>query len=147
MADRPHLDRFLPYLLSVASNRVSDRIARAYDALFGLTIPEWRLIALIAEHAPITQAQLGERSRMDKVTVSRAAIALTARGLLERSPNHADRRSHHLMLSEAGQALYAQIAPKAIELERRIFGRFDAAELEQFTQMLRRIDAAAQEED
>ena len=76
-----------------------------------------------------------------------AAIALTARGLLERSPNHADRRSHHLMLSEAGQALYAQIAPKAIELERRIFGRFDAAELEQFTQMLRRIDAAAQEED
>ena len=48
MADRLHLDRFVPYLLSVTSNRVSDRIARAYDALFGLTIPEWRLIALIA---------------------------------------------------------------------------------------------------
>lgn len=54
MADRLHLDRFVPYQLSVTSNRVSDRIARAYDALFGLSIPEWRLIALIAEHAPVT---------------------------------------------------------------------------------------------
>lgn len=147
MAERLHLDRFLPYLLSVASNRVSDRIAQAYDALFGLSIPEWRLIALIAEHAPITQAQLGELSRMDKVTVSRAAIALTSRGLLARAPNPGDRRSHHLMLTDAGRALYAEVAPKAIELERRVFGRFDARELEQFTDMLRRIDAAAQEDD
>ena len=147
MVDRIHLDRFLPYLLSVTSNRVSDRIAQAYDALFGLSIPEWRLIALIAEHAPITQVQLGERSRMDKVTVSRAAIALTARGLLARAPNPGDRRSHHLALTDAGRALYAEVAPKAIEWERRIFGRFDARELEQFTDMLRRIDAAAQEDD
>ena len=147
MADRLHLDRFVPYQLSVTSNRVSDRIARAYDALFGLSIPEWRLIALIAEHAPVTQAELGERSRMDNVTVSRAAIALTARGLLARQPNQADRRSHHLTLSASGKALYAEVAPKAIELERRIFGRFDAAELQQFTDMLRRIDAAAQEDD
>ena len=146
MADRLHLDRFLPYLLSVTSNRVSDRIARAYDALFGLSIPEWRLVTLIAEHAPITQVELGERSRMDKVTVSRAAIALTGRGLLERSPNDTDRRSHHLRLSAAGEALYAQVAPEAKALERRIFGRFTSAELEQFTDMLRRVDAAAQEE-
>lgn len=146
MADRLHLDRFLPYLLSVTSNRVSDRIARAYDALFGLSIPEWRLVTLIAEHAPITQVELGERSRMDKVTVSRAAIALTGRGLLERSPNDTDRRSHHLRLSTAGEALYAQVAPEAKALERRIFGRFTATELDQFTDMLRRIDAAVQEE-
>ena len=84
---------------------------------------------------------------MDNVTVSRAAIALTARGLLARQPNQADRRSHHLTLSASGKALYAEVAPKAIELERRIFGRFDAAELQQFTDMLRRIDAAAQEDD
>jgi len=89
---------------------------------------------------------LGERSRMDKVTVSRAAIALTGRGLLERSPNDTDRRSHHLRLSTAGEALYAQVAPEAKALERRIFGRFTATELDQFTDMLRRIDAAVQEE-
>ncbi len=146
MSDRLHLDRFLPYLLSVTSNRVSERIARTYAALFGLSIPEWRLVAVIAEAEPITQAEIGERTRMDKVTVSRAAIALSERGLLERSPNAADRRSHHLALSTAGRSLYEQVAPKALELERRIFARFSRAELEQLTQMLRRIDAAVEEE-
>ncbi|MFK3888332.1 MarR family winged helix-turn-helix transcriptional regulator [Sphingomonas sp. NPDC079357] len=147
MAKRLHLEQFLPYLLSVTSNRVSGRIAGAYEALFGLTVPEWRLVTLIAEYAPVTQAQLGERSRMDKVTVSRAAIALTERGLLTRTPNATDRRSHHLRLSPEGEALYAQVAPQAVALERRIFGRFDAEELAQFTDMLRRIDAAAEEDD
>ena len=146
MSERLHLDRFLPYLLSVTSNRVSERIARTYDALFGLSIPEWRLIAVVAEAKSITQADIGERTRMDKVTVSRAAIALAGRGLLERSPNAADRRSHHLSLSAAGRSLYEQVAPKALELERRIFARFSADELAQLTQMLRRIDAAVEEE-
>ncbi|KTT71396.1 MarR family winged helix-turn-helix transcriptional regulator [Sphingomonas endophytica] len=147
MTERLHLAEFLPYLMSVTSNRVSERISSTYEALFGLTIPEWRLVTLIAEHAPVTQAQLCERSRMDKVTVSRAAIALSERGLLTRTPNVTDRRSHHLRLSASGEALYAQVAPQAIAQERRIFGRFSAEDLAHFTDMLRRIDAAAEEED
>ena len=107
------LDRFLPYRLSVTSNLVSDRIARSYEALFGLTIPEWRLVAVIAEVEAITQAEIGERTRMDKVTVSRAAIALVERGLLARAPNPGDKRSHHLSLTDAGRDLYASVAPKA----------------------------------
>ncbi|RZM10928.1 MAG: MarR family transcriptional regulator, partial [Sphingomonas sp.] len=85
MADESlRLDAFIPFRLSYTSNLVSDRIARTYEALFGLTIPEWRLVAVIAEGGGITQAAIGARTRMDKVTVSRAAIALSARGLLAR---------------------------------------------------------------
>ncbi|MFL0412462.1 MarR family transcriptional regulator [uncultured Sphingomonas sp.] len=140
------LDRFLPYRLSITSNLVSDRIARAYASLFGLTIPEWRLIAVIAEVETITQAEIGERTRMDKVTVSRAAIALVERGLLGRAPNPTDKRSHHLSLTPAGRDLYASVAPKALELEGRIFARFSRDELDGFVTMLRRIDEAALEE-
>lgn len=139
------LDRFLPYRLSITSNLVSDRIARIYEALFALTIPEWRLIAVIAEVASITQAEIGEQTRMDKVTVSRAAIALVERGLLVRAPNPADKRSHHLSLTPAGRDLYASVAPKALELENRIFARFTQAEIDGFVAMLRRIDIAAME--
>ena len=146
MADRLRLDRFLPYRLSVTSNRVSERIARTYEALFGLSIPEWRLIAVIAEAPGITQADIDERTRMDKVTVSRAAIALAQRGLLDRAPNVADRRSRHLSLNEAGRALYDQVAPKALELEARILARFSTEEVGQLMDMLRRLDAAVQEE-
>ena len=137
------LDDFLPFRLSFTSNLVSDRIARAYQALFGLTIPEWRLVAVIAESDGITQQAIGANTRMDKVTVSRAAIALVERGLVERAPNAGDRRSHLLRLTASGRALYEQVAPKALELEQRIFGGFEAERVERFVAMLREIDALA----
>jgi len=137
------LHAFLPYRLSIASNRVSDAIASTYQALFGLRIPEWRLIAIIAEGEGMTQQALGRATRMDKVTVSRAALALAERGLVERQPNPADQRSHLLSLSPAGRALYDQVAPKALEMEARIFAEFDAAELGAFAAMLDRLEAAA----
>ncbi|MFZ4746802.1 MAG: MarR family winged helix-turn-helix transcriptional regulator [Sphingomonas sp.] len=135
------LDDFVPYRLSYTSNLVSEAIARTYESLFGLTIPEWRLVAVIAEHDGITQAAICTRTGMDKVTVSRAAIALTARGLVSRAPSISDRRSLELALSSDGRALYAQIAPKALELEKRIFGGLGTQELRAFVATLRQIDA------
>jgi DNA-binding MarR family transcriptional regulator len=137
------LDAFLPYRLSIASNRVSGAVATAYQALFGLKIPEWRLIAVIAEGQAMTQQALGVATQMDKVTVSRAAIALVDRGLVKRAPNPDDQRSHLLSLSKTGQALYESVAPKALALEAEIFAGFSAGELAQFAKMLARIEAAA----
>lgn len=137
------LDQFLPYRLSIASNRVSSAIATAYQSLFGLRIPEWRLIAVIAESDGLTQQALGAATRMDKVTVSRAAIALVDRGLVERRPNPDDQRSHLLSLTAAGQTLYESVAPKALELEAQVFAGFSASELVTFKAMLERLEASA----
>jgi DNA-binding MarR family transcriptional regulator len=137
------LDRFLPYRLSIVSNRVSAAVATSYQALFGLKIPEWRVVAVIAEGEAMTQQAIGAKTQMDKVTVSRAAIALVDRGLLERRPNPDDQRSHLLSLSSAGRALYDNVAPQALALEHRIFGDFSEAELNRFTAMLDRVEAAA----
>jgi DNA-binding MarR family transcriptional regulator len=144
MAATLTLDRFLPFRLSIASNRASGVIAETYRALFGLRIPEWRLVAVLAESEGMTQQALGRRMQMDKVTVSRAAIALAERGLVERSPNPVDQRSHLLALSASGRALYAQVAPKAIEMEARIFAGFTPDELAAFATMLDRIEGAAE---
>ena len=135
------LDNFIPYRLSFTSNLVSDAISSAYEALFGLKIPEWRLIAVIAENAGVTQQEIGARTRMEKITVSRAAIALADRGLIERAPSTADRRARSLRLTAQGRKLYASVAPKALELEAKIFGAFTPEELVTFVSMLRRIDA------
>ena len=136
------LDDFLPYRLSIVSNRVSDAIAGTYQSLFGLRIPEWRLVAVLAESEGMTQQALGLRTRMDKVTVSRAAIALVDRGLAARTPNDRDQRSHILALTGAGRTLYAEVAPKALEMEARIFAGFDPDELAAFRAMLDRADRA-----
>ncbi len=137
------LDQFLPYRLSITSNRVSSAIATAYQSLFGLRIPEWRLIAVIAESDGLTQQALGVATLMDKVTVSRAAIALVDRGLVQRRPNPDDQRSHLLSLTRAGKTLYESVAPKALELEAQVFAGFSTEEIAAFSAMLDRIEASA----
>jgi DNA-binding MarR family transcriptional regulator len=139
------LDGYLPYRLSVASNAVSRLIARAYEDRFGLTIPQWRLIAVLAEHGPLTQQAIGARTVMDKVTVSRATQGLVRRKLVERAPHDADGRSHHLALSKGGVRLYGEIAPVALEYEARLLQQFDHSAVENLKQLLRHLERAAEE--
>jgi DNA-binding MarR family transcriptional regulator len=138
------LTDFLPYLLSITSNAVSDRIADAYRAHFGLKIPEWRVMAELGDRESATQRTLVEATRMDKVAVNRACRGLEERGLLTRKPNSADGRSHHLGLTAAGEKVYAAIMPMALEMEGRLFSGLSAAERSLFKQMLERIRAEAE---
>ena len=137
------LDDFLPYQLSVVSNAVSGVIARTYESLFGLRIPEWRLIAVLAEQEGLTQQALVSRTEMDKMTVSRAAQALVTRGLVSRASHGSDRRANTLALSEAGRALYAQISPKALELEQRLLAAIGDKELKQLKATLEKLKSAS----
>jgi DNA-binding MarR family transcriptional regulator len=145
MADSAlRLDGYLPYRLSVASNAVSRLIARAYEDRFGLTIPQWRLIAVLAEDGPLTQQALGARTVMDKVTVSRATQGLVKRRLVQRAPHDADGRSHHVALSKAGERLYSEISPVALEYEARLLQQFDPVAVEELKRVLLHLERAAE---
>lgn len=144
MSDRLRLDDFLPYQLSITSNALSQVIARTYESLFGLRIPEWRLIAVLAEEEGLTQQALVARTEMDKMTVSRAAQALVTRGLVTRTAHGSDKRSLALTLSDSGRRLYAEIAPKALEMERRLLGKLSAAEVADLKKMLAKLRDATE---
>lgn len=133
------LDEFLPYQLSVTSNAVSDLIARSYRSKFGLKIPEWRLMAILGEHASMTQRDMVTATAMDKVTVNRASKALATRGLIMRAPNAADGRSHHVMLSVAGRDLYEQIVPEAQATHNELIAILDADELQVLERTLSKL--------
>lgn len=136
------LDEYLPFRLSVASNAVSKLIARAYEDRFGLTIPQWRLVSVLAE-APSTQAALLARTAMDKVTVSRAAQGLVSRRLAGRTPNPDDARSHRLALTDEGRRLYADIAPLALAYEAALMTGLAPEEVRTLKRLLVRLEAAA----
>lgn len=134
------LSEFLPYQLSIASNAVSDLIARGYRGKFGLKIPEWRLMAVLGEMESATQREMVAATAMDKVSVNRASKALVERGLIGRAPNAADGRSHHLALTETGRELYLQIVPMALSIEANLqdaLGHQDAAQLASILNRLR----------
>jgi DNA-binding MarR family transcriptional regulator len=146
MPDESRLADFLPYLLSITSNVVSDRIADEYRARFGQKIPEWRVMAVLGDAGPRTQRDLVGATRMDKVAVNRACKVLEDRGLIDRRPNALDGRSHHLELTAAGRGIHGEIMPIALEMERRLFAPLSAEERREFKTLLARIhnQAAAQ---
>jgi DNA-binding MarR family transcriptional regulator len=137
------LDDYLPYRLSVAANEVSRLVARAYEDRFGITSPQWRILANLAEHGPSTPLEIGRYTVMDKVTVSRAAQGLLQRGLLERRANGADGRSHILAMSAAGVALYDEVAPLAAEFERALLDQWSPEDVERLHAQLRLIERTA----
>lgn len=116
-ADPLLLERFLPYRLSVLSNLVSGRIAAHYSQRFGLGIPEWRVLAVLAQEPGLSAAEVAERTAMDKVAVSRAVAALQRTGRLERGTDAHDRRRSRLRLSAAGAEVYREVVPVARRLE------------------------------
>jgi DNA-binding MarR family transcriptional regulator len=140
---RLRLGNYLPYRLSVAANAVSQLIARAYEERFGLRVPQWRLIAVLADEGALTPQALCARTVMDKVTVTRAAQALLRRRLVRREPNASDGRSHRLRLTEAGESLYLRIAPLALEYEDRLLAGIGPEKIERLKQQLRRLQDVA----
>jgi DNA-binding MarR family transcriptional regulator len=138
-----HLQDYLPYRLSVAANAVSRLIARAYEDRFGLTIPQWRLMAVLADEGALTQQSLCGRTLMDKVTVMRAAQGLTRRRLVKRHPNAHDGRSHRLDLSESGHALYSKVVPLAREYESQLFAGMRTRDVALLHQLLRQVEGTA----
>ena len=96
------LEDFLPYRLSVAANRVSRVFARRYSEAYGLSIPEWRVLAVVGRFGTVSPSAVGEWTTMDKVKVSRAAANLVARGLLRQAPDPEDGRGR-CSVSRAGE--------------------------------------------
>lgn len=107
------LSAFLPYQLAVASSRVSKAFAERYRAEFGLTTPEWRVLAHLAQSDAVSVREIHARVDMDKSKVSRAAARLEASGLIEKRENAEDRRLLDMRLTAKGRDLIDRIVPIA----------------------------------
>lgn len=135
-----NLDMFLPYRLSVLSNRVSDAIARQYSARFDLSIPEWRIIAVLGQTPNLSARDVAKRTAMDKVQVSRAVTTLVAARRLTRSEDSNDARIARLALTTKGRAIYEEVAPLALRLERLLLSSLSAQERNTLQNLMHKLD-------
>ena len=130
MPDAPEpldLAGFLPYRLSVLANTLSRQLAALYAERFGITIPQWRVIAVLGQHADVTADFVCARTAMDRVSVSRAIAGLAERKLLSRKVQPHDRRCSMLRLSPSGRRIYSQIVPLARAYEADLMSGLPAA--------------------
>lgn len=138
------LDRFLPYRLAVLANAVSKGIARLYADRFGITIPEWRILAVLGSFGPATSASIQARSAMDKVQVSRAIARLTDAGLVDREIDPGDRRRATIAMTPEGVRIYAEIVPLARSREALLLDGMSAEERAMIDRLLDRLTVRAQ---
>lgn len=139
MKDELILEDFLPYRLSITSHTVSTNIARIYEKRFGVSIPEWRVIAILGRFPGLSAVEVAERTLMDKVAVSRAVTKLIKNGRIDRQFADADRRRSILNLSEEGQKVHNEIAPLALEFERQLVADISAEDYERFNTTLEQL--------
>jgi DNA-binding MarR family transcriptional regulator len=125
----------------VLSNLVSRTIAQLYSERFGISIPEWRVMAVLARSAPLTQNQITERTAMDKVRVSRAVARLVARRFVERRPDKRDRRQTLLRLSRRGRGIYRKIVPLARDAEAQLLSALSPAERDEIDRLLKKLES------
>ena len=139
------LEDFLPYRLSILSNTVSTMIAKAYDKRFGLSIPEWRVIAVLGRFPGLSAVEVAERTLMDKVAVSRAVGKLINSGRVDRQFADADRRRSILNLSEAGKKVHDEIAPVALRFEQDLLQGLSEQEAATLSSVMEKLLARARE--
>lgn len=107
------LSTFLPYRLNAAAARVSRAFAERYRA-FGISIPEWRVLAHLHHVGPVSVRDIELAAEMEKSKVSRAATRLEAAGFVAKRVHDGDRRLISLELTPQGRALLAQLLPVAL---------------------------------
>lgn len=137
------LDNFLPYRLALLSSLVSGSIQKLYAAEFDISIPEWRLVAILGSDGPMTSNDIRQRAAMDKVQVSRAAAKLLDAGHIRKQTHPEDKRRAILSLSDSGLTIYNQIVPIALERETFLASALTKKEKANFIKLLEKLTKMA----
>ena len=139
------LDAFLPYRCAVLAEKISRALSKLYTDRFGLSIPEWRIMANLGEHGVLSPQRASQLGNMDKAKVSRAIASMVDAGLLLRDPDPTDHRAALLRLSDQGVAMYHEIAPLALAWERDLLAVLAPEEADalhqSFDKLLTRLEA------
>lgn len=142
------LEAFLPYRLSLLSNAISGAIAGVYGDKFAISMPEWRIMMILAEYPDISADEVCRRTKIEKSVVSRAVARLLKRHFINRDVDDKDRRRSILRLSETGLSVYDEVMPIARDYEAKLLKGLTREELGTFNGIIDKLmDKATRIED
>ncbi len=133
------LEDFLPYRLNVVASLTSQALSRIYAERYGIGVPEWRVLVTLGQYGLMSGKAIGAHSHMHKTKVSRAVALLERRKLVVRRANRADLREAFLSLTAAGREVYSELAPMALDFDRRLLETVDAADRAALNRALKKL--------
>lgn len=131
------------YQIWVLTNLTAKPFIARFGERFDLNLTDWRILLTLADKPGITAQGLADYTGLDKMSVSRVVRKLEAQDRLVRENSEADRRSFHLNLTDAGWAVYEEIAVAAIERETQVYAGLSASEVKTLHQLLGKLSVRA----
>ena len=111
------LNTFFPYLVRIFYRAVITSVSQVYTTRYGLSVSEWRTMAVLGAHSALSAGEIVEKSSMDKVNVSRAIKSLREAGLLKRDIDGDDRRRAVVRLTDKGRDVFHDLVPRVMQVE------------------------------
>jgi DNA-binding MarR family transcriptional regulator len=114
-----HIEQFLTFHLIRLANAAKNNVTRRYLVDFGLSVPEWRLLAMTIRFGPVRFSELVSRCSMDKGQVSRTLQMMTRRGFISAKAAPGGRASDGIAqpvivsVTAKGRKLYQTVLPVA----------------------------------
>ena len=133
------LARFFPYLVRVFYRSVSEVVSTSYEEEYGLSVSEWRTMAVLGPYGAMSASEIVALSSMDKVTVSRAIKGLQMHGYLKRDIDGDDKRRVVLHLTKTGREAFIAIVPKVKEASDRCLTGLSQSEITVLVSLMERV--------
>ncbi len=137
------LQRFMTYRMSRVQAKLNAQATRILKRIAGLSLAQWRILALLGSRGRASSSELTRISTMDKGLFSRKLKTLVAQGLVRAETDKRDHRIQHLSLTEQGQAIYDQTLPHMRARQAFLQRDLTEAELAAFHKALDLLEIAA----
>ena len=145
LAEPEAITDFLLYRLHRVLATGGALVTRMCEVDFGVTRREWRVLATLAVHGPLSSAGLAELTRLDRPTTSKAVTSLVMKSLVKRTSRRGDARFSHLALTESGIELYQRMFPSVRAVSSELLSPLRPEEVALLDTMLVRVQEHAEQ--
>lgn len=137
------VEGFLTYRFVRVQHKLNAQAGRILKRVAGISLSEWRVLALIGDRDGTSNSEIIARSTMDKGLVSRTLQALQKAGLVQSRTASEDERVHVHSLTDEGRRLFERTLPQMERRQRLIRSAFTREELAALDSALARLEALA----
>jgi DNA-binding MarR family transcriptional regulator len=144
-ADSLPLHQFLTYRLSRVQAKLNAQATRILREASGITLTQWRIIALVGAAGQTRLSQLAREAALDKGLLSRNLKGLIEDGVIMTRPDESDHRAQVLQLSAKGVDIFERTLPVSRKRQQRLRAPLTDEELRVFRRVLDKLEIAAEE--
>ena len=133
----------IPHLLENTAQQVSRLLARRLADACGLSLVEWRVLAMVGQHDTTSPTRVAELAGLDKVKVSRVLSSLVTQGLIRKSDDPKDQRAYLLRLTRRGNVVHQRTQPVIPKIEALLAAHLTQGEWRTLRRALEKLQAYA----